>query len=630
MTRVPVGSQIVSQHHTYRFDDFLVDPETWKLSKNDEEVHLEPIVLKLLIYLISHRDRLVTREELMDTVWGDTVISESALSKAVARLRKALEDDSAAPRYLETVHSQGYRFIAEVEESDLPGNLAPPRKAAWRSGLLIGGAAIIAAGLLAAFWLRAPLNNAPPIEEIGSLAVLPLSNLTGDPEQDYFVDGLQDILITELSQIGDLRVTSRQSTRRYRASDLSTAEIAGELGVDALVEGSLLRKGDSIDVTVQLIDGRNDVHLWAEQYSREASHVFDLISDIANAIDSTISPSRKSSVTEGPTSAMIDPVEPRAVEAYTLGVTQLDRFTRDGIRTAIDQFEAAVELEPEFALAWGQLAAAHAMEGLFGFAPPRASIEKARVAALRAIAADDQMSIGHSGLGFVKLWTWDFPGGCASIQEALRLNPSDPYALHGDADCLMHDGRMDESVARTRDLMMVGPFSAMNSFPLVFHLYVARHFDEAVAAAKDMQVRTPQFSVHWFLATVYWQQGRFDEALQEERLELERRGDTVLLAALEKGFDAAGPTGAMRAMAETLVLRANESYVDPFDISEIYARSGMADEALYWLEKAVDHGSFPITYMAFRPDFDALRDDPRFRDLVDRVHGPGNPISARP
>jgi tetratricopeptide (TPR) repeat protein len=159
----------------------------------------------------------------------------------------------------------------------------------------------------------------------------------------------------------------------------------------------------------------------------------------------------------------------------------------------------------------------------------------------------------------------------------------------------------------------------MNSFPLVFHLYVARHFDEAVAAAKDMQVRTPQFSVHWFLAMAYWQQGRFDEALQEQRLELERRGDTVLLAALEKGFDAAGPTGAMRAMAETLVVRANESYVDPFDIGEIYARSGMADEALYWLEKAVDHGSYPVTYMAFRPDFDVLRDDPRFRDLVDRV-----------
>jgi TolB-like protein/Flp pilus assembly protein TadD len=451
--------------------------------------------------------------------------------------------------------------------------------------------------------------------------VLPLSNLTGNAEQDYYVAGLQDILITRLSQIPGLRVTSRQSTKRYRGSDLSMGDIAAELGVDGLVEGSLLRKDGKIELTIQLIDGRNDTHLWAEQYSSEPSHLFDLISDIAYAIGSEIIPSRISSVSEGPEWAWIDPVDPRAVEAYTRGLTYLDRVTPDGIRTAIDQFETAVAIEPHFALAWGQLAAAHAMEGLFGFAYPRESIERGRIAALRAIEADDQVAIGHAGLGWTKLWTGDLDGACESIQKALQLNPSDPYALHGDADCLMHNGRMDESVARTRDLVMVGPFSAMNSFPLVFHLYIARRFDEAVAAARDMQVRTPQFSVHWFLAMVYWQQGRFESALKEQRLELERRGDTVLLAALEKGLDAAGPSGAMRAMAETLVLRANETYVDPFDIGEIFARAGMVDEALYWLERAVEHGSYPITYMAFRPDFDVLRGDPRFQDLVDRVYG---------
>ena len=216
----------MSPHHIYRFDDFLVDPDTWKLSKNGDEVHVEPTVLKLLIHLISHRDRLVTRQELMDTVWGDTVISESALSKAVARLRKALDDDSAAPRYLETVHSQGYRFVAEVEEGDLPGHLAPPHTTNLHRGLLVGVAAIVVLGLLATLWARAPWNDAPQIESIGSLAVLPLSNLTGDPEQDYYVDGLQDILITELSQIRDLRVTSRQSTKRYRDSQLPANEIA--------------------------------------------------------------------------------------------------------------------------------------------------------------------------------------------------------------------------------------------------------------------------------------------------------------------------------------------------------------------------------------------------------------------
>ena len=369
----------MSHHHTYRFDDFVVDPDTWKLSRNDDEVHLEPIVLKLLVHLISHRDRLVTRQELMDTVWGDTVISESALSKAVARLRKALEDDSAAPRYLETVHSQGYRFIAKVEESDLPDDLALPPTSTFRLRLLVGVTVIVVLGSLAAFWGRAPWNDVQQIGDIGSLAVLPLSNLTGDPEHDYYVDGLQDILITELAQIGDLRVTSRQSTRRYRDSQLPATEIAKELGVDALVEGSLLGHGSKIEISIQLIHGRSDEHLWAERYARETSYVFDLVSDVARAIGTEIAPATATLGSQLPEHGFTGPVDPRAIEAYALGLMHMDRFTSEGIRFAIEQFEEAVNIEPQFALAWGNLAAA------------------------QAIKSDSQFYIGHSTLGWIRL-----------------------------------------------------------------------------------------------------------------------------------------------------------------------------------------------------------------------------------
>ena len=391
--------------------------------------------------------------------------------------------------------------------------------------------------------------------------------------------------------------------------------------MDALVEGSLLRTGANIELTVQLVDGRSDAHLWAEQYSSDTSHVFDLLSDIAFAIGSEIDPKRMASVSEGPLRAWIDPVEPRAVDAYTKGITHLDRFTRDGIRTAIDQFETAVAIEPDFALAWGQLAAGYAMEALFGFAPPRASIEKARAASLKAIEADEQLSIGHSALGWVQLWTGELDGACESFEEALRLNPSAPFALHGDADCLMLAGRMDESIARLRELMTVSPFSAMHNFPLAIHLSMARRLDEAIIAAQDVQARFPHFSVHWVIALFYWQQGRLDEALEEDRLELGRRGDTARLAALDEGLDAAGPTGAMRAMAEVLVTRASESYVDPFEIGETFARAGMVDEALYWLDKAAGHGSYKMTYLAFWPTLDVVRDDPRYPDLLQRVYG---------
>jgi TolB-like protein/DNA-binding winged helix-turn-helix (wHTH) protein len=614
----------MNPHPVYRFDDFVVDPETWGLYRGGQEIHLEPVVLNLLIYLISHRERLVMRQELMDTVWGDTVISESAVNQAVARLRKALGDDSATPRYLETVHSKGYRFIAEVQETDSPGRADPPpvkpRKTAEHR-VLVAGAVMVILVVLAVFWSRTPQQDTPRNEQIQSLAVLPLSNLTGDPEQAYYVEGLQEILITRLSQVPGLRVTSRQSTKRYRGSDLSTADIAGELDVDALVEGSLLRKGGNIEVTIQLIDGRNDAHLWAEQYSSETSRIFDLISDIVYAIGSEISPTRMSSVSEGPARAQIDPVDPRAIDAYALGVTHLDRFTPDGIRTAIDQFEAAVAIEPDFALAHGQLAAAHAMYALHGFAPPRESIEKARAASLRAIEADEQFYIGYSALGWTRLWTGDLDGACELFQEALRLNPSAPYALHGDADCLMLEGRMDESIARTREVLLVGPFSVMHNRPLTYHLFLARRFDEAITATTAMQARVPQFSMHWFFAQVYWQQGLLDKAMEEHRREFEWRKDSVLLAALEEGLDAAGPTGAMRAMAEALVARANASYVDPFEIAEAVARAGLVDQTLYWLDTAVDYGSYEITYIAFQPEFDLVRDDPRYQDLLQRVYG---------
>jgi TolB-like protein/DNA-binding winged helix-turn-helix (wHTH) protein len=616
----------------YHFDDFLADPKTWRLSRDGQEIHLEPVVLKLLIYLIENRERLVTRQELMDTVWGDTVISESALTKAVARLRKALGDDSATHRYLETVHSRGYRFVADVEEIESLNQPAMPpgktRAATARRAMMVGAAVIVVLIILAVSWFRAPPHGTSQEQVIRSLAVLPLNNLTGDPEQNYYVDGLQDILITELSQIRGLRVTSRQSTIRYRNSELPTTDIAGELGVDAIVEGSLLREGNRIEVTVRLIDGRSEEHLWVERYSRETPHVFKLISEVANAIDAEVT-TKMPQEGDRLTHDRMGPVDSRAIDAYALGIAYLDRFTRDGIRTAIGQFQTAVAIEPKFALAWGQLAFAHAIHALFGFAEPSESIEKWQAAALKAIEADDQVAIGHSALGWARMYTGDFDGACESFAEALRLDPSAPYAMHGDADCLMLDGRMDESLARIREIRLVSPFSAMHNLPLCSHLFMARRFDEAIAAAKDVQAQNRQLSMHWFLAMVYWQQGRFDKALDEERLELEQRGDVVLLAALEDGFDAAGPTGAIRSMAEALADRAHESYVNPFFIGEAFARAGMVDAALHWLDQAAGHGSYNMTYIVFWPPFDVLRGDPRYRDLVERVYGDRAPEIRR-
>jgi TolB-like protein/DNA-binding winged helix-turn-helix (wHTH) protein/Tfp pilus assembly protein PilF len=631
--RVAAGRELMHQHSVYRFDDFLADPETFKLSRGGQEIHLEPVVLKLLIYLIAHRGRLVARQELMDTVWGDTVISESALTKAVARLRKALDDHSSAPRYLETVHSQGYRFIATVEEIEHPNDHGSPSKNTERRtvsrGLFAGAAAIFVIVALAVYWMSDPLEDASQADVIRSVAVLPLDNLTGDFGQDYYVDGLQDILITELSQIPGLRVTSRQSTVRYRDTQLPTADIAEQLGVDALVEGSLLREGGNIELTIQLIHSRSDEHIWAARYARETGDVFNLLSDVAQAIEAQISAVAVPPGNSGQARERDGRVDARAIDAYSLGLMHLDRYTSDDVRSAVEQFENAVEIDPNFTLAWGHLVSANMLLGLYGYISPSESIERSRAAALKAIEADDRSYIGYSALGWVRAWSGDFEGGCESIEQALRLNPSDPLAIHGDADCMLLDGRIEESIARIREIEMVAPFSAMHGRVLPYHLFLSRRYDEAIAAVAATRARVPVASMHYLLAWVYWVQGDLEMAIEAERLELERRGDTVFLMALEEGLDAAGPVGAMRAMAEALVARAEESYVEPFEIGKTFARAGMVDEALYWLNKAVDYGSYETTYLAFRPDFDVLRDDPRYQQLLQRVYGDRVPEIGR-
>ena len=624
----------MNQRPVYRFDDFVVDPETWRLSRAGQEIHLEPVVLELLIYLIANRGRLVTRQELMDTVWGDTVISESALTKAAGRLRQALGDDSATHRYLETVRSRGYRFVAEVEEIEAQESPDPASgKARARTagrGWVAGAAAVVVLIFLAVYWLRGPQVEPSQADAIGSVAVLPLHNLTGDREQDYYVDGLQDLLITELSQLSGLRVTSRQSTKRYRGSQLPATEIAKELDVDALVEGSLLREGSRIEVTIQLIDGRSDEHLWAQRYARDTSYVFELVSDMAREIGTEIISAAEPRRSGIPDHRNAGPVDPRAIEAYALGLMQLDRLTPEGFRLAIARFQEAASIEPGFALAWGQLAVAHALQAMQGFARPREAMEKWRAAALRAIEADDQMAIGHAALGWARMWSGDVDGACKSFEEALLLNSSDPYVIHGDADCLMFAGHMDESIARMREIVTLNPFSALHRGALAYHLFLARRYEESIGAIMAARDRVPGFLAHYTLARVYWVQGDFDKALEAERLELEWRGDMVLLAALEEGLDAAGPAGAMRAIAEALVARSSETYVDPFEIGKTFARAGMVDEALRWLNRAVEYGSYETLYLGFRPDFDVLRDDPRFEELLERVYGQRNPVSKPP
>lgn len=587
----------------------------WKLFKDGEEIHLEPTVLRLLIYLISNRDCLVTHNELMETVWGDTVISESALSKAIARLRKALGDNPASPRYIETVHSQGYRFAAEVE---MPGQEAPatrpPREArilARRKTTLAGIVAIALMLLGSLYWRGTTEQDIQHSDQIQSIAVLPLKNLTGNPEHAYMVRGLQDTLTTELSRVGDLRVTSSQSTLRYVGSDQTISEIASELGVDALVEGSLLQAGERVEVNLQLVDGHTDEHVWAQHFEREAPYIFDLLTDAAFAIASEIG------LHGG--RELIGPVDPGAVQAYWLGLDAMYRFSPAGLASAIDHFTTATGIEPRFDLAWGNLSLAHFAQAMLGFAPPREAIEKATSAAQHAIREGLRPSIGLTMLGWIQIWNQDLAGGCNTIRDALHINPSASFAIHGDADCLLYEGREEESLERLRELALISPFSFFDQLPLTFHLFLARRYEESLAVALRIQKHFPKVPLHVNLSLIYWQQGLYDKALEEERRRYELYNDTEILALFDENKAATTPQELMRLIAEALVERSAATYVDAFEIGEAFARAGAVDEAIYWLTRAVEGKSFMTVHLPFRPDFDGLRGDPRYEELVQKL-----------
>ena len=616
----------VNEHREYRFDDFLVKPEAWNLYRDGQVIHLEPTVLKLLVFLIGNRDRLVTREELMDTVWGGTVVSESALSKAVARLRKALDDDPGAPRYIETVHSRGYRFVAEVEETELDTRSPSPSSKVGRHGVT----AAVFAGLLlillllfgrSVFDQGADQPAGEGADQIKSLAVLPLDNLAGSPNQDYFVEGLHEVLITELSKISGLRVISRQSTMRFGDSEWSLPEIAGELGVDALVEGSVMLVGERVQVTAQLIHGRTDAHLWAHTYERDTRDVLGLLSEVAATISTEIESTLRTPGAKQP--AAIGPVDPVASEAYLRGLYHLNRFGLQSFKRSLSYFEQAIAADPDFALAWGGLAGAHLMLAYFGEESPREAIMQARVAALEALKLDDQSFTGHAALGWVRLFTWDWPGAGQSFEEALRLHPNHAMTLHGYADYLMLTGRPEDGLAQVRRARLIDPFTPTSNVPVPFHLYLMRRYEEAIADIRQLQERTPGYAMHRLLALVYWQQGRLEEALEQERQELALRKDVELLAALEQGDARGGPRGAMLAMAEALVRRSSTTYVDPFTIAVTFARAEQSESTLDWLGAAVERGSLELMYIGLRPEFDPLRDDPRYAKLVQRLGLPG-------
>ena len=624
----------------FRVGLWLIEPSLNAVSHNGESIHLAPKVMGVLVCLAQHAGQSVSKEDLLQTVWPDTFVGDDVLKGSISELRRVLEDDAREPTIIQTIPKRGYRLVASVQpvngvpESSTENRPETQRAVVNRRKFWMGALAVVAVALLFVFLganiggLRARLAGKSDAPQIHSLAVLPLQNLSADPEQEYFSEGLTDALITDLAQITSLKVISRTSITHYKQTDKSLPEIARELNVDGIVEGTVQRSGDRVHITAQLIHGPSDKHVWAHSYERDMRDVFalerDVTEDIAREVRARLTTPNRAPV------AQPRPASPKVLEAYLQGNYHLSRFGSGGgdeeSTTAQEYFQRAIDADPNFAPAYNQLANAH----LNLLQPSNQDFDIAKRMAERAVELDPNSSDAHHTLGYVKHNAWNWLGSEEEYRRAAALNPNNAQA-HDDLGELLDDTRrLDEGWREYQIAQELDP----NNDHLSDALDRQGQHERAIAMLQMMLKRYPDNGyLHLSLYREYVKKGMHKEAIQELEKTANLFGFPELATRIHHAFVSSGYRGAMRQFARELEdLAATKQAFVPVNLAEVYATLGDKDRAFYWLEQAYTHrdihaASTDIGLDRLDTEFllDPLRSDPRFKDLVRRVGLP--PVS---
>lgn len=623
-----------------KFGVFEADFRTGELTKHGKRVRLQEQPFQLLAMLLDKPGELVTREELRGKLWPQTIVDfDHGLNKAISKIREALGDSAENPRFIETVARRGYRFLADVVvvhdeqpgtvagdlivrgdpsllRHDDAGTLSRSRSSRLARGLLgVGLLLVLAIGLS---WNLYPRGHSPP--KIRSLAVLPLKNLSGDASQDYFADGMTDELIMHLGQINSLRVISRTSAMTYKGDHKPLAEIARELNVEAVVEGSVLRSGERVRIIAQLIQVPADTHIWAHSYEGDISDTLTLQSrvarSIAEQIRGTLKPQERAALEKSRT------VNPKAYEAYLKGRYFWNKRTGDGLKKAIEYFNLAIETDPTYAEAYSGLADAYALSGdwEYGVLSPQVAFHEAKAAATKALTLDQNLAEAHTSLAFaLDLYGWDWKAAEAEYKVAIKLNPGYATAHQWYASHLMVTGQNDDAILELRKAKSLDPLSLIISADLADILCVAHLYDESVQEGKKALEIDPGFAVgHYVLGQAFEQKQLHVEAIAEFERAIEISGhSTVFDSSLAHAYAVSGRQKEAIKIAKDLESKNDQNPSAGANIAFIYVGLGDQDQAMIWLNKAYDARFNPSILL--RPVFDPVRSDPRFKDLLRRI-----------
>jgi len=615
------------------FDIFELDLRAGELRKSGVKLRLQGQPLQVLAILLQRAGNLVTREELRSQLWpADTFVDfDHSLHNAIARLREVLGDSADAPRYIETLPRRGYRFIAPVREVQGPQISAessnktselvavatrPTPPASWLLALL--GCAVALASWVAWQHFHVQVSVTP----IRSLAVLPLQNLSGDAAQEYFADGMTEELITELSRIHALKVISHTSVTEYKGTKKHLPQIARELGVDGILEGSIVREGDQVRVTVQLLDGPNDRHIWSEDYQREVRGILTLQREMAQAIAHQIriqlTPQQQARVSSGRV------VNPEAYEAYLKGRSFItsDFLTPQQLRTAQGYFEKSIQKDPGFALGYVGLADCYVYLALFDQISPERGYRPAEEALHKALELDDSIGEAHATLALLK-WRhdWDWTAAEREFDNAIALAPNFGCAHLNRSYYLSWKGRRTEAMAELAKSRELDPgYSFDNTESAAY--YQSRDYQGLVEASRRAVASNPnEWPVYYFLGVGYEGSGKRAQAIPEYQKALEMSdGDPDPTAALAHAYAVTGRRAEAEKILHELERRSKSVYVSPYIIATIYAGLGDKDRAFGFLEKAYQERCWDIAWF-LKADLriDNLRSDPRFQALLQRV-----------
>jgi len=622
-------------------ETYQLDLLRYELRRSDGvSVKLERQPMELLVFLAERRGQLVTREEISAKLWPDGVFvdTERGINNAIRKIRMALHDSPDEPTQLQTVVGKGYRFVGNLEvvrlkdaadgsagaasgTQEAAHSATAPSSRSLRLLALAGTAGLLVATIIwgPLLWRSARSAGRDPIR---SIAVLPLENLSGDPSQEYFADGMTDELITDLAKIRSLRVISRTSVMQYKGTRKPLRQIADELKVDAVVEGSVARSGSQVRVTAQLIQAPADRHLWAESYQRDLGDVLALQNEVARSIAqevrATLTPEESGNLQAK------RPVNPEAYQNYLLGRFFWNKWTEDGARKSIGYSQQAIQADPNYALAYAGLANSYFAMGDFGVGllPPHQANTAAEQAALKAISLDETLAEGHAAIALARFHCdGDLSGVEKEFKRAIELNPGSVTAHHWYSHYLLAMGRDQEAIAEgalAYDLSPVDP--EMGVHMQFLNLFLHR-YDEVIEEGRKPLELDPNFAeTHWLNGQAYEQKHMYKEAGQELQtaVDLSRRR-TAVLAALGHLLAVSGDQrGALKLLAELNAL-SEKRYVPSYEKALIYAGLGKKDASLVELEKAYQEGSHWMFILQSDARLDGLRSDARFQRLVRRV-----------